>query len=146
MRQLLLIEMDGVSKGYSFKVVLQYIIRMQCQKFLFNLFFLFNIFSITTCVYIFIQFLKLSPEESLQDPVYHVLLRHESKYVIRISGFQNYALMLEYYWNNAVRLQPKYDQEVIQVSILPLSVVQSLCLVCVCVAFVEAENHVHNHF
>ncbi|KAJ6352532.1 hypothetical protein OIU76_001712, partial [Salix suchowensis] len=35
--------------------------------------------SITTCVYIFIQFLKLSPEESLQDPVYHVLLRHESK-------------------------------------------------------------------
>ncbi|KAF9682792.1 hypothetical protein SADUNF_Sadunf05G0145200 [Salix dunnii] len=35
--------------------------------------------SITTSVYIFIQFLKLSPEESLQDPVYHVLLRHESK-------------------------------------------------------------------
>uniref|UniRef100_A0A6N2NM16 Transmembrane protein n=1 Tax=Salix viminalis TaxID=40686 RepID=A0A6N2NM16_SALVM len=35
--------------------------------------------SITNCVYIFIQFLKLSPEESLQDPVYHVLLRHESK-------------------------------------------------------------------
>ncbi|KAJ6920320.1 hypothetical protein NC651_014042 [Populus alba x Populus x berolinensis] len=35
--------------------------------------------SITTSVYIFIQFLKLSPEESLQDPVYRVLLRHESK-------------------------------------------------------------------
>ncbi|XP_006383647.3 uncharacterized protein LOC18099635 [Populus trichocarpa] len=35
--------------------------------------------SITTCVYIFIQFLKLSPKESLQDPVYRVLLRHESK-------------------------------------------------------------------
>ncbi|CAK7346719.1 unnamed protein product [Dovyalis caffra] len=37
--------------------------------------------SITTCAYIFIQFLNLSPEESLQDPVYHVLLRHESKCV-----------------------------------------------------------------
>ncbi|KAJ6930979.1 hypothetical protein NC652_014481 [Populus alba x Populus x berolinensis] len=35
--------------------------------------------SITTSVYIFIQFLKLSPEESLQDPVHRVLLRHESK-------------------------------------------------------------------
>ncbi|XP_044476184.1 uncharacterized protein LOC123203775 isoform X2 [Mangifera indica] len=32
--------------------------------------------SITTCAYIFIQFLKLSPQESLQDPMYHVLLRY----------------------------------------------------------------------
>ncbi|XP_031251329.1 uncharacterized protein LOC116109225 isoform X2 [Pistacia vera] len=32
--------------------------------------------SITTCVYIFIQFLKLSPQESLQDAMYHVLLRN----------------------------------------------------------------------
>jgi hypothetical protein len=76
--------MDVVSKGYFFKVVLQYIVRLCCLIFLF---FLHNIFSITTCVYIFIQFLKLSPKESLQDPVYRVLLRHESKYVIRISGF-----------------------------------------------------------
>ncbi|XP_044510643.1 uncharacterized protein LOC123229117 isoform X2 [Mangifera indica] len=30
--------------------------------------------SITTCAYIFIQFFKLSPEESLQEPMYHVLL------------------------------------------------------------------------
>ncbi|KAJ6709143.1 hypothetical protein OIU74_010279 [Salix koriyanagi] len=35
--------------------------------------------SITTCAYIFIQLLKLSPEESLQDPLYHVLLRQEIK-------------------------------------------------------------------
>ncbi|KAI5597326.1 hypothetical protein BDE02_02G058600 [Populus trichocarpa] len=35
--------------------------------------------SIATCAYIFIQLLKLSPEESLQDPLYHVLLRHENK-------------------------------------------------------------------
>ncbi|RAL54832.1 hypothetical protein DM860_013528 [Cuscuta australis] len=32
--------------------------------------------SITTCGYIVLQFLKLSPAESLQDPVYFVLLRH----------------------------------------------------------------------
>lgn len=35
--------------------------------------------SITTCAYIFAQFLKLSPQESLQDPIYHALLRHSSK-------------------------------------------------------------------
>ncbi|XP_065880267.1 uncharacterized protein [Euphorbia lathyris] len=34
--------------------------------------------SITTCAYVFIQFLKLSP----QDPIYHVLLRHENKNVL----------------------------------------------------------------
>ncbi|XP_022753771.1 uncharacterized protein LOC111302095 [Durio zibethinus] len=32
--------------------------------------------SITTSGYLFIQFLKLSPQESLQDPIYQVLLRH----------------------------------------------------------------------
>ncbi|KAJ0025727.1 hypothetical protein Pint_07855 [Pistacia integerrima] len=37
--------------------------------------------SITTCAYIFIQFLKLSPQESLQDAMYHVLLRNPIKYV-----------------------------------------------------------------
>uniref|UniRef100_A0A2P2JQV3 Uncharacterized protein LOC105138517 isoform X2 n=1 Tax=Rhizophora mucronata TaxID=61149 RepID=A0A2P2JQV3_RHIMU len=36
--------------------------------------------SITTGTYIFIQFLKLSPQESSQDPLYHVLLQHEAKY------------------------------------------------------------------
>ncbi|KAK6940078.1 Protein of unknown function DUF1475 [Dillenia turbinata] len=35
--------------------------------------------SITTCAYIALQFLKLSPEESMQDPVYHVLLRRHDK-------------------------------------------------------------------
>ncbi|XP_043809418.1 uncharacterized protein LOC110606891 isoform X6 [Manihot esculenta] len=35
--------------------------------------------SIATCAYIFIQFLNLSPEESLKDPIYHVLLRHEER-------------------------------------------------------------------
>ncbi|KAJ6930980.1 hypothetical protein NC652_014481 [Populus alba x Populus x berolinensis] len=48
--------------------------------------------SITTSVYIFIQFLKLSPEESLQDPVHRVLLRHESKYkqrTMRITTFDH---------------------------------------------------------
>ncbi|KAK4800887.1 hypothetical protein SAY86_021374 [Trapa natans] len=35
--------------------------------------------SITTSFYIFLQFLKLSPQESMQDPVYHVLLRNSSK-------------------------------------------------------------------
>ncbi|KAB5568451.1 hypothetical protein DKX38_002244 [Salix brachista] len=43
--------------------------------------------SITTCAYIFIQLLKLSPEESLQDPLYHVLLRQEIKYL----GFNCFA-------------------------------------------------------
>ncbi|XP_031251341.1 uncharacterized protein LOC116109225 isoform X4 [Pistacia vera] len=37
--------------------------------------------SITTCVYIFIQFLKLSPQESLQDAMYHVLLRNPIKWM-----------------------------------------------------------------
>ncbi|KAK9270287.1 hypothetical protein L1049_025865 [Liquidambar formosana] len=35
--------------------------------------------SITTCVYIVLQFLKLSSEESSQDPIYHVLLRYPTK-------------------------------------------------------------------
>ncbi|GAY39709.1 hypothetical protein CUMW_046530 [Citrus unshiu] len=35
--------------------------------------------SITTCAYIFVQLLKLSPQESLQDPIYHALLRHSSR-------------------------------------------------------------------
>ncbi|CAL1363274.1 unnamed protein product [Linum trigynum] len=35
--------------------------------------------SITTCAYIFIQLLKLSPQETAQDPMYHVLLRNENK-------------------------------------------------------------------
>ncbi|CAI0396309.1 unnamed protein product [Linum tenue] len=35
--------------------------------------------SITACAYIFIQLLKLSPQETAQDPMYHVLLRHENK-------------------------------------------------------------------
>ncbi|KAF5444519.1 hypothetical protein F2P56_033643 [Juglans regia] len=35
--------------------------------------------SITTCAYILMQFLKLSSQESLQDPMYYVLLRHTDK-------------------------------------------------------------------
>ncbi|CAL1373226.1 unnamed protein product [Linum trigynum] len=35
--------------------------------------------SVATGIYIFIQFLKLSPQESAQDPIYHVLLRPEHK-------------------------------------------------------------------
>ncbi|KAK3426156.1 hypothetical protein EUGRSUZ_F02672 [Eucalyptus grandis] len=35
--------------------------------------------SVTTCFYILLQFLKLSPQESSQDPIYHVLLQHSSK-------------------------------------------------------------------
>ncbi|KAI3465419.1 hypothetical protein Pfo_022082 [Paulownia fortunei] len=35
--------------------------------------------SITTCAYIVVQFLKLSPQESLQDPIYFVLLRNGKK-------------------------------------------------------------------
>ncbi|KAM7507954.1 hypothetical protein LguiA_018407 [Lonicera macranthoides] len=35
--------------------------------------------SITTCVYIVLQFLKLTPQESLQDPIYFVLLQHKTK-------------------------------------------------------------------
>ncbi|KAI6691154.1 hypothetical protein NL676_027982 [Syzygium grande] len=35
--------------------------------------------SVTTCFYILLQFLKLSPQESSQDPIYHVLLRYSSK-------------------------------------------------------------------
>ncbi|CAI0409433.1 unnamed protein product, partial [Linum tenue] len=31
--------------------------------------------SLGTCSYILVQFLKLSPEESAEDPIYHVLLR-----------------------------------------------------------------------
>ncbi|KAL8523617.1 hypothetical protein ACS0TY_013549 [Phlomoides rotata] len=46
--------------------------------------------SITTCVYIVLQFLMLSPQESIQDPIYFVLLRNrkrnetESKSVLSI--------------------------------------------------------------
>ncbi|KAL0288300.1 UNVERIFIED_CONTAM: hypothetical protein Sangu_2664400 [Sesamum angustifolium] len=35
--------------------------------------------SITTCGYIVLQFLKLSPQESQQDPIYFVLLRNRKK-------------------------------------------------------------------
>lgn len=35
--------------------------------------------SITTCIYIVVQLFKLSPQESAQDPIYHVLLRHPNK-------------------------------------------------------------------
>ncbi|KAM3361286.1 putative protein isoform X1 [Capsicum galapagoense] len=35
--------------------------------------------SITTCGYIVLQLLKLSTQESLQDPIYSVLLRHQKK-------------------------------------------------------------------
>ncbi|XWS23484.1 hypothetical protein CRYUN_Cryun28dG0017700 [Craigia yunnanensis] len=35
--------------------------------------------SITTSGYVFMQFLKLSPQESLEDPIYHVLLHHTNK-------------------------------------------------------------------
>ncbi|KAF9687037.1 hypothetical protein SADUNF_Sadunf02G0052100 [Salix dunnii] len=47
--------------------------------------------SITTCAYIFIQLLKLSPEESLQDPLYHVLLRQEIKWMT--------ATLIDFYIN-----------------------------------------------
>ncbi|KAL2503752.1 hypothetical protein Adt_19373 [Abeliophyllum distichum] len=36
--------------------------------------------SITTCGYIVLQFLKLSPQESLQDPIYFVLLSKTKKF------------------------------------------------------------------
>ncbi|KAJ4828635.1 hypothetical protein Tsubulata_025626 [Turnera subulata] len=42
--------------------------------------------SITTCLYIFIQLLELSPQESSQDPIYHVLLRHEHKCGVEQKG------------------------------------------------------------
>ncbi|GMI94548.1 hypothetical protein like AT1G22750 [Hibiscus trionum] len=35
--------------------------------------------SITTSGYLFIQFIKLSPQESLENPIYHVLLQHMNK-------------------------------------------------------------------
>ncbi|KAK6138831.1 hypothetical protein DH2020_027426 [Rehmannia glutinosa] len=35
--------------------------------------------SITSCAYIVMQFLKLSPQESLQDPIYFVLLKNKKK-------------------------------------------------------------------
>ncbi|KAL8514256.1 hypothetical protein ACS0TY_013392 [Phlomoides rotata] len=35
--------------------------------------------SITTCVYIVLQFLMLSPQESIQDPIYFVLLRNRKR-------------------------------------------------------------------
>ncbi|GLT75171.1 hypothetical protein SLA2020_469150 [Shorea laevis] len=35
--------------------------------------------SVATSFYIFVQFIKLSPEEALQDPIYHVLLHHSNK-------------------------------------------------------------------
>lgn len=35
--------------------------------------------SITTCGYIFIQFLRLSPQEATEDPIYHVLHRSTMK-------------------------------------------------------------------
>ncbi|XP_027093195.1 uncharacterized protein [Coffea arabica] len=35
--------------------------------------------SITTCAYVVLQLFKLSPQESSQDPVYYVLLRHKKK-------------------------------------------------------------------
>ncbi|XP_071924118.1 uncharacterized protein [Coffea arabica] len=35
--------------------------------------------SITACAYIVLQLFKLSPQESSQDPVYYVLLRHKKK-------------------------------------------------------------------
>ncbi|KAG6785999.1 hypothetical protein POTOM_007590 [Populus tomentosa] len=48
--------------------------------------------SIATCAYIFIQLLKLSPEESLQDPLYHVLLRHENNSAFAVVVVQSLCL------------------------------------------------------
>ncbi|KAL5560092.1 hypothetical protein UlMin_036303 [Ulmus minor] len=42
--------------------------------------------SITTCGYIIMQFMKLSPQESAQDPLYHVLLRHPNKDDAELKG------------------------------------------------------------
>ncbi|XP_038992022.1 uncharacterized protein LOC120115363 isoform X1 [Hibiscus syriacus] len=42
--------------------------------------------SITTSGYIIIQFLKLSPEESLENPIYHVLLHEMSKNDTKTKG------------------------------------------------------------
>ncbi|KAL5560098.1 hypothetical protein UlMin_036309 [Ulmus minor] len=42
--------------------------------------------SITTCGYIVMQFMKLSPQESAQDPLYHVLLRHPNKDDAELKG------------------------------------------------------------
>lgn len=45
---------------------------------------MFLFFSITTCAYIVMQFLKLtSSQESLQDPMYYVLLRHDAEHVCK---------------------------------------------------------------
>ncbi|XP_047322300.1 uncharacterized protein LOC124926164 isoform X2 [Impatiens glandulifera] len=38
--------------------------------------------SITTCGYIVLQLLKLSPQESVQDPMYHVLLRKQNQIAV----------------------------------------------------------------
>ncbi|KAH6827889.1 hypothetical protein C2S53_016435 [Perilla frutescens var. hirtella] len=48
--------------------------------------------SITTCAYIVVQFLKLTPQESLLDPIYFVLLRNrkrdevESKSILSVTS------------------------------------------------------------
>jgi flagellar basal body-associated protein FliL len=55
------------------------------------IYFLFFIFSITTCAYILMQFQKLSSQEHsqdpeyLHDPMYYVLLRHPNKYVCKFT-------------------------------------------------------------
>ncbi|XP_024969094.1 uncharacterized protein LOC112508647 [Cynara cardunculus var. scolymus] len=41
--------------------------------------------SITTCGYIFVQFFKLSPEESSTNPLYFVLVKHHKRDHVRIS-------------------------------------------------------------
>ncbi|KAL4319947.1 hypothetical protein GQ457_18G006360 [Hibiscus cannabinus] len=45
--------------------------------------------SITTTGYLFIQFIKLSQQESLENPIYHVLLHHMNKNDTKAKGKQS---------------------------------------------------------
>lgn len=38
--------------------------------------------SLTTCVYLFLQLLKLTASQASQDPMYYLLLRDSIKYVL----------------------------------------------------------------
>jgi hypothetical protein len=61
-----------------------------------SLWIFFYRFSIATSAYIVVQFLKLSSQESSQDPMYYVLLRHPHKYVYKKTTIEYISLYIWY--------------------------------------------------
>lgn len=76
-------------------------------KFCNDLLFCFGILfgSLTTCVYLFMQLIKLTPQEASEDPMYYLLLRDSFKYVnlcVCVSLVKFRALLVSIYFSHSI--------------------------------------------